>query len=116
MSFSYSEYFRTGPATFGATSTVICSSSNTEKMYLRNIILYNASGNTETVVMYTVPQGAVPGYYNQIYQLTLASKETRVIDYNQPGIVLATGGDSIHASGGNISGYVTITINGIIEF
>lgn len=84
------------------------------KTYVRGLILFNGNTTAEIVKLYNVPDSGgslgTAGVSNQFAELTLAAKETMIIDFDYP-LVLTDTNDSLQASTTTAS-KVTVQIAG----
>lgn len=84
-----------------ASAGAIYANPTAAKTYIRSITLFNGNTTTETVKLYNVPDSAASlgaaAAGNQFAELTLAAKETLIVDWAYP-IVLKDANDSIQAA------------------
>lgn len=116
MAFDYSRLSQitTIPSTVGAVYT----NPTGKKSYIRLIQIFNSNTTPETVKIYNVPDsgGSVgtAAVTNQFYEVLLNPKETVLIEYPAPGLILIDINDTIQAVTTTAS-KVTIEIIGGLE-
>jgi len=86
---------------------ITCASS--KKVYVKSIAAYDVGATgIATAHVYVIPNGGSVGDNTKIYNITLASNETALIEPSYP-IVLDTTGDqiSVGANGGTVNFFIT---------
>lgn len=87
-----------------AAPSVLVANGAAQKTYVKGVILFNSHSATEVVRVYMVPDNAgalgVAGVPNQLYEISLAAKETVLLPLNVDGqpLVLTDTNDSVQAS------------------
>lgn len=92
-----------------AGSTVgIITVADSKKVYVRSIAAYDVAGAGSTAHIYIVPSGGSVENNTKLFNITLTSNETALIEPCYP-IVLDTTGDqlSVGSVGGNINFFIT---------
>lgn len=116
MAFDYARLAQitTIPSTVGS----VYANPSSKKSYIRLIQLFNSNTSEETVKLYNVPDstGSVgtAAANNQFYEVAVKPKETVLIEYNAPGLILTDTNDTIQAVTTTAS-TVTIEIIGGLE-
>lgn len=97
MAFDYLRLKEVGWLPVSAGSLVVNPAG--QRTYVRSIVLFNAGSTQQTVALHCVPDdnGALgsAGPSNQFYEETLEGKETRLVEFAPPGLVLEDENDSI---------------------
>ena len=92
----------------------IYSNPSSTKTYVREIVLFNGNSAAELVKLYFVPDSTgslgTAGASNQFAELTLAAKETLILDFDYP-LVLTDTNDSLQAATTTAS-KVTVMLQG----
>ena len=101
----------------GSTAGIVTVASS-KKVYVRSIAAYDVAGAGATAHVYVIPNGGSVGDSTKLYNISLSTSETALIEPIYP-IVLESTGDkiSVGATGGNINFFITATrrlINGSI--
>ena len=92
----------------GSTAGII-TVTNSKKVYVRSIAAYDVGATgVATAHVYVIPNGSSVGDNTKLFDITLATSETALIEPIYP-IVLETTGDqiSVGATGGNINFFIT---------
>ena len=92
---------------------ITCASS--KKVYIKSIICHAAGVGitTGTAQVYFVPNGETFSSTSRIFDITLSSSETILIEPSYP-LVLDTTGDSLQVGTGNYTGIAATHVNFII--
>ena len=92
----------------GSTAGIITVASS-KKVYVKSIAAYDVGATgVATAHVYVIPNGGSVGDNTKLFDVTLGSSETVLIEPSYP-IVLDTTGDqiSVGATGGNINFFIT---------
>ena len=117
MSFDYEILSAITTLPASTTSGAMVTNVAGQKTGIRLVNIFNSStAGTETVKMYLVPQttGGAAGTAaatNQIYEEAIPSKETRIIAYDVPGLMMENENDTLQAETDTAS-KVTFTATG----
>lgn len=116
MAFTYSRL--TEITTISDSAASVYSNPSSTTSYLRQILLHNTSSSEETVELWVVPDsGGLEGTAadaNKIYEETLPSGATRMIEFAPPGYILEDENETLQAAASTAS-VVTISVMGAVE-
>jgi hypothetical protein len=86
----------------------IATVESSKKVFIRSIMAYDVAGAAATASVYVVPNGESLGDSNKLFNISLNTQETALLEPIYP-IVLDTTGDSIivEADGGTVNFFIT---------
>lgn len=116
MAFDYARL--TEITTISDSAAAVCTNPSGTVSYIRQVFLHNTHTAAITVNLYVVPDNAgsvgTAADANQIYEQSIASNETQIIDFGVPGITLRDENETLQAVAGTAS-KVTIIVEGGTE-